>query len=410
MPDSVLETLSALSLLSSQLNGIMKAPALSKDAHCLSEQRTAVQHPMLTNQVSACHKNNISSQKNKSAIAVEKRKQKISSRDKYDVLSCKTGKTHALKRSNLNKSKQKTRVIFTDGMQCSYSSIGPDLTEKPKIAGAPLISPSEDSRRQGNNEENSKGLKDKKSDLYKTEICRNWQEIGYCRYGKKCRYAHGQSELRAVKRHQRYKTEICRTYHETGTCPYGVRCTFIHNERSLANPNIVFNMGRFLSKKPSNKLALRDYHSTTSSPDISVGSMEASVDQSTSSSDESSIEFSQSSFAVAFDSDLPLDDMEHKHDLADCGMYSSTRYPINPIPFESLLDMLLLETQSKDMIMPKIYNYFSQFNNDDTYQLAGKTFLKTNEAATSFSAPMSSASKFSWQVSPLTMPRSTPNF
>lgn len=87
----------------------------------------------------------------------------------------------ALKRSNMNKSKQKTRVIFTSGIQCSDCSIGIDLTERPKIAGGPAISPSEDSRRQGNNDDNAKGLKDKKSDLYKTEICRNWQEIGYCR-------------------------------------------------------------------------------------------------------------------------------------------------------------------------------------------------------------------------------------
>ena len=50
------------------------------------------------------------------------------------------------------------------------------------------------------------------------------------RYGKKCRFAHGDQELRTVQRHVRYKTEICRTYHMTGTCLYGVRCTFIHDE------------------------------------------------------------------------------------------------------------------------------------------------------------------------------------
>jgi hypothetical protein len=29
--------------------------------------------------------------------------------------------------------------------------------------------------------EHPKTCKDKKADLYKTEMCRNWQEIGYCR-------------------------------------------------------------------------------------------------------------------------------------------------------------------------------------------------------------------------------------
>ncbi|KAI9004890.1 hypothetical protein CLU79DRAFT_672975, partial [Phycomyces nitens] len=63
---------------------------------------------------------------------------------------------------------------------------------------------------------------------FKTEMCRNWTEMGQCRYGRKCRFAHGHDELRTVQRHARYKTEICKTYHLTGTCLYGVRCTFIH--------------------------------------------------------------------------------------------------------------------------------------------------------------------------------------
>ncbi|KAG2175282.1 hypothetical protein INT44_007770 [Umbelopsis vinacea] len=79
--------------------------------------------------------------------------------------------------------------------------------------------------------------KDKSVELYKTEWCRNWQELGVCRYDKKCRYAHSASELRKIERHPRYKTQICRTYHDKGTCPYGVRCTFIHEQQSMANPN-----------------------------------------------------------------------------------------------------------------------------------------------------------------------------
>ncbi|KAH8551505.1 hypothetical protein BGW37DRAFT_493919 [Umbelopsis sp. PMI_123] len=85
---------------------------------------------------------------------------------------------------------------------------------------------------------NHKPTKDKSVELYKTEWCRNWQELGVCRYDKKCRYAHSASELRKIERHPRYKTQICRTYHEKGTCPYGVRCTFIHEQQSMANPNI----------------------------------------------------------------------------------------------------------------------------------------------------------------------------
>ncbi|CAO3629868.1 unnamed protein product [Cunninghamella blakesleeana] len=71
--------------------------------------------------------------------------------------------------------------------------------------------------------------------LYKTEYCRNWTELGYCRYGEKCRYAHGENELRATPRHVRYKTQICKAYHQQGECPYGLRCTFIHDDPIINN-------------------------------------------------------------------------------------------------------------------------------------------------------------------------------
>jgi len=66
------------------------------------------------------------------------------------------------------------------------------------------------------------------SNLYKTELCRSFVETGVCRYGQKCQFAHGRSELRPVHRHPKYKTEICKTFHTLGTCPYGSRCRFIH--------------------------------------------------------------------------------------------------------------------------------------------------------------------------------------
>ena len=64
--------------------------------------------------------------------------------------------------------------------------------------------------------------------LYKTELCRSWEETGTCRYGAKCQFSHGRDELRPVLRHPKYKTEVCRTFAQNGTCPYGTRCRFIH--------------------------------------------------------------------------------------------------------------------------------------------------------------------------------------
>lgn len=68
----------------------------------------------------------------------------------------------------------------------------------------------------------------KKYQLYKTEMCRSHTEIGYCKYGDKCQFAHSEAELRYVQRHPKYKTETCKTFWEEGSCPYGKRCCFIH--------------------------------------------------------------------------------------------------------------------------------------------------------------------------------------
>lgn len=57
---------------------------------------------------------------------------------------------------------------------------------------------------------NGPSANNRKLGLYKTELCRSWEEKGSCRYGNKCQFAHGEEELRKVPRHPKYKTEICR--------------------------------------------------------------------------------------------------------------------------------------------------------------------------------------------------------
>jgi tristetraprolin/butyrate response factor 1 len=77
---------------------------------------------------------------------------------------------------------------------------------------------------------NGPSANNRKLGLYKTELCRSWEEKGTCRYGPKCQFAHGEDEIRKVARHPKYKTEICRTFWVSGSCPYGKRCCFIHTE------------------------------------------------------------------------------------------------------------------------------------------------------------------------------------
>lgn len=81
---------------------------------------------------------------------------------------------------------------------------------------------------------------------YKTELCRPFEESGACKYGDKCQFAHGYSELRNLARHPKYKTELCRTFHTIGFCPYGPRCHFIHNfeEARIHNQKVSAQLGQ----------------------------------------------------------------------------------------------------------------------------------------------------------------------
>lgn len=52
-----------------------------------------------------------------------------------------------------------------------------------------------------------KGLEIDESN-FKTEICKNFQFLGNCKYGSICRFAHGRQELRGKeKTSNKYKTK-----------------------------------------------------------------------------------------------------------------------------------------------------------------------------------------------------------
>jgi hypothetical protein len=75
---------------------------------------------------------------------------------------------------------------------------------------------------------------------YKTEMCKNWELRGNCKFGDKCCFAHGRHELKSkVLTHIKYKTKPCKQYHQTGYCPYGQRCQYLHKE--AIQPNVFFN-------------------------------------------------------------------------------------------------------------------------------------------------------------------------
>lgn len=67
--------------------------------------------------------------------------------------------------------------------------------------------------------------KGKFNPLYKTELCRNWTEMGNCRYGRTCQFAHGRSEMRPGSRNCQSKSKICVAW-LNGTCTFGSKCCY----------------------------------------------------------------------------------------------------------------------------------------------------------------------------------------
>lgn len=83
---------------------------------------------------------------------------------------------------------------------------------------------------------------------YKTELCKNWMELGKCNYGKKCKFAHGRDELVGKQIPTRgYKSKKCNSFYTKMYCPYGVRCMFAHEQRSMEEINCDHYYQKFLS-------------------------------------------------------------------------------------------------------------------------------------------------------------------
>lgn len=104
------------------------------------------------------------------------------------------------------------------------------------------------------NDLNSNGLNVKKPvpNKYKTEICRNWELEGYCRFGDECTFAHGNLDLnKKVSMPSNYKTKICKQFaEEPFYCPYGEKCQFLHTTSDSAQKtsNKAFNYSETLKE------------------------------------------------------------------------------------------------------------------------------------------------------------------
>ncbi|PVV02439.1 hypothetical protein BB560_003107 [Smittium megazygosporum] len=90
----------------------------------------------------------------------------------------------------------------------------------------------EKSSRLSNHSDKTFSLTKIKSELYKTEECKNWNLYGMCRYDQHCRFAHGDTDIRDRDRPMKYKTALCKDF-PLGKCKFGVRCNFAHSVNEL---------------------------------------------------------------------------------------------------------------------------------------------------------------------------------
>lgn len=65
---------------------------------------------------------------------------------------------------------------------------------------------------------------------FRTEMCKNYELYGKCKYGDECSFAHDR-RMMMIKTDVSilYKTKLCKKYSTNGYCPYGMRCQFIHD-------------------------------------------------------------------------------------------------------------------------------------------------------------------------------------
>uniref|UniRef100_A0A183CHS4 C3H1-type domain-containing protein n=1 Tax=Globodera pallida TaxID=36090 RepID=A0A183CHS4_GLOPA len=64
---------------------------------------------------------------------------------------------------------------------------------------------------------------------YRTELCREYQNSGTCRFGDDICYFIGQLP-------RNYKTKLCRNFEEDGFCKHGAKCHFIHRSSQILTP------------------------------------------------------------------------------------------------------------------------------------------------------------------------------
>jgi hypothetical protein len=169
---------------------------------------------------------------NNSVVSTSASEDWNSSERSHSDFCCKAGRSDSLsklksvQRKDSNLASEKSQTLFEIPEQSPtalfewmmYAALKPEKKFRLKAEDGIEVNP------------NVLNVKKPVPNKFKTEICRNWELEGYCRFGDECTFAHGDLELnKKVSMPSNYKTKICKQFaEEPFYWPYGEKCQFLH--------------------------------------------------------------------------------------------------------------------------------------------------------------------------------------
>jgi len=154
---------------------------------------------------------------------------------------------------------QQSRHVSPTSFKAGFSRLDASTCSNSKMSDSETSSRGSNSSEIAPRFKGSDPNKESYEKKYKTELCKNFQLRGYCKWGDKCCFAHGTHELKEKKHlNNKYKSKICKHYHKKGFCPYGYRCQYFHIKESYTEFLTTFAEQLELKLKENPSAPLKD--------------------------------------------------------------------------------------------------------------------------------------------------------